>query len=320
MQYTQSKPLMLLGYLNQKMSIEPGRNDLCPCNSGRKYKDCHMRSVLNPKEGFQVRIAGGKIAQNEHMESVDGQTWVSKPGRFAFRVYYQEEVNDVIDNLIKPLHDTVPQNRFILRQRIDRLRHKLYGVRYHLDNFIEQEEKDIATFKTSHEGSDHDSILNEPRLIYEVESFLFQIKSTLDVLAQIIGMIYRLNSITTYSNGGAILAKTLKLNTPGEVRLNARKLAVIIESHVRWVDNIVDMRDEVTHFSELTGFSCFISHAWNGGPVANISYPSMPNGDRARTYMENAWRQLLDLIEEVSPILIQNLGSRQETSVPEKKS
>ena len=26
------------------------RNDPCPCNSNKKYKDCHMRSIFNPRE------------------------------------------------------------------------------------------------------------------------------------------------------------------------------------------------------------------------------------------------------------------------------
>lgn len=28
-------------YLEMRMSREPGRNDLCPCGSGLKYKKCH---------------------------------------------------------------------------------------------------------------------------------------------------------------------------------------------------------------------------------------------------------------------------------------
>jgi hypothetical protein len=36
-----------------KSAAEPGRNDPCPCTSGRKYKKCHERVTLEHKGGAQ---------------------------------------------------------------------------------------------------------------------------------------------------------------------------------------------------------------------------------------------------------------------------
>ena len=44
------------------MSNDIGRNDPCSCDSGRKYKNCHLKPLL-PKEFFQVEIRAFEIAK-----------------------------------------------------------------------------------------------------------------------------------------------------------------------------------------------------------------------------------------------------------------
>jgi plastocyanin len=183
------------------------------------------------------------------------------------------------------------------------------------ENFKKAEDEEIAGFTANHVGPDHDAVSNSPKIIYEVETFLFQVKSTLDVLAQIIGMIYHMKGTRTYKDDGDILIKNLKNNSSKEQGINAVRLATILEKHQGWVKDTVDMRDEVTHYSDLVGFSCFIQHAWEGGNSARISYPSMPNGDRSRTYLENAWRRLLELINEMSPLIISELHTSPTSTI-----
>jgi hypothetical protein len=216
---------------------------------------------------------------------------------------------DEVDNIIDPIAESVPSNRqFVLGLRLKRLKHKLYGVRYHLDNFKKAEDEEIAALTANHVGTDHDVVSNNPKIIYEVEAFLFQVKSTLDVLAQIIAMVYHLKEIHTYKDDGGSLINGLKISSSKEQRNTPLQLAAILERHQKWVKDTIDMRDEVTHYSDLQGFSCFIRHAWTGGPTTRISYPSMPNGDRSRTYLEITWRRLLKLVNEISPFLILELN------------
>ena len=273
-----------------------GRNDPCPCGSGKKYKHCHMKS-FQPKESFQVKVSGGNIADNFHLESSDGKNWVKKPGRQTLRVTYYEPAPE-IDDVIKPMLSRFPSNH-LLYKRITRLQHKLYGIKYHIDNFRFQEDAEIQRFSTDHKGSDHDAIMRDPKLIYEIEAFTFQVKSCLDILAQIIGITYSLPGVTTYSDSGNKIVKSLNQNSPKEFKGQATKLASIISSHRQWADDLIDMRDQVTHYSDLEGFSCFIEHAWEGTPIAAISYPSMPDGERARKYLDRTWLSLLDLIKQV---------------------
>jgi hypothetical protein len=262
-----------------------------------------MRSIFNPRERFQVKVHTGNVAQNFHMEREDGtDEWVRRPGRMIIRMGYQEKVYPDIDDLITLLIQAIADDRYILKQRVTRLKHKMYGIRYHLENFVEQEDKKISEFNSYYQAPDHDSVFFDPKLVYEIESFLFQVKSTLDVLAQIISMIYRLQGIGTYSNDGNIIINKLREGRHiGQAKV---ELSNIILNHKTWVTDIVDMRDEVTHFSDLQGFLCFIQHAWIGGKSADISYPSMPDGQRARRYMERIWTELMSLVSEVIPYLL----------------
>jgi hypothetical protein len=98
--------------------------------------------------------------------------------RFALQVRYNDVVTyDEVDNIINPIAESVPSNRqFVLGLRLKRLKHKLYGVRYHLDNFKKAEDEEIAALTANHVGTDHDAVSNNPKIIYEVEAFLFQVE------------------------------------------------------------------------------------------------------------------------------------------------
>lgn len=277
-----------------------GRNDPCPCNSGKKYKHCHMKSILQPQEQFIVDVKGGNIGGG-HLESPDGKTWNKLPGTFQFRVFYEKETFPEIDEIITQLLKQIPENRIILRARIFRLKHKMRGIRYHLEKFVEHEEMKIKEFSSDYSGTDHDAITFDPKLVYELESFLFQIKSCFDVITQIISISYRLPQINTFSKDGETITKTLKQNTPQPLKPKSIELVNIINKNKNWMSDVIDMRDEVTHYSDLEGFLCFIQHMWTGSPTTKISYPSMPDGKRASKYMKETWNRVLDFIKEVIP-------------------
>ena len=102
------------------------------------------------------------------------------------------------------------------------------------------------------------SLYHNPRLIYEIEAFLFQIKSGLDIFAQIISMIFNLNGISTYSisqNRDKIIKK---LSEKKNHNILITELIEILKQNDNWIIDTIDMRDEITHISDLKGFMCFI--------------------------------------------------------------
>lgn len=291
-----------------------GRNDPCPCNSGKKFKHCHMRP-FDPKEKFRVKVTGGTMAEDVHYESSDGKTgFVKVPHMLKIRLYMEPRDSSEpteIDLLINEISNKIQKESNFLTQRISRLRHKLNGTKFYLQKFVESEDLEIIKISSDYKGANGEFAIFHPELTYSLESFLFQVKSTLDVLAQIIGYSFRLRDIHTYSNDGQILISTLKQNAPKELKDKAADLAKIIEKYRKWASDVIDMRDEVTHYSDLTGFSCFIRYPWMGGDESEIAYPSMPDGNRARTYIEETWKILTNLIKDVTPFI----GSLPKTNV-----
>ena len=148
-----------------------------------------------------------------------------------------------------------------------------------------------------------DKIFEDPNLIHNVESFLFQSKSTLDVFAQLIGFCFKFN-ITTYGNEGRDIINQLQKHPSKFYPEQATKMIEIIQKNEAWIKDIVKMRDEVIHHSDLEGLACFLIKQSNENDiVAKVYYPKMPSGDKVSTYLDGSWNRIRTLIEESIPSL-----------------
>jgi hypothetical protein len=285
------------------------RTDPCPCNSGRLYKDCHMRK-FNPDKRFKVKVTGGTKAPDFHLiRQLGSNEWKKEPGRMALRIGYKENKDKDIENILIDIFDEIPKDNTILLERVSRLEHKLHGIKYHLNDFIKEEKRIIENFLNEYEAPGNDTEYQNPNLIYSMESFLFQCKSALDILSQIISMLFDFKKDTyaiSKDKGNIIVKKLLEQNS-----YLSNELAKILKKYDSWIKDTIDMRDEVTHFSNLQGFLCFVQHAWNGNEFAYISYPSMPDGQRSSTYIIKTFKILTDLILGSVPIWITNIKQKQ---------
>jgi hypothetical protein len=278
------------------------RTDPCPCNSGRQYKDCHMRK-FNPLERFKVKVNTGIKAPDFHLVRQTGSNeWIRQPGRMAIRIGYNEDKKEYLDNLLVDLFDEIPKDNTVLQERVSRLEHKLYGIKYHFDYFINEEKRIIESYLKEYNAPGTDTEYQNSGLTYSMESFLFQCKSALDIFAQIISMLFdfKKDTYAISKEKGNILVKNLS-NQNSHL---SKELARILKKYDNWIKDTIDMRDEVTHFSNLQGFLCFIQHAWDGNEFAYVSYPSMPDGKRSSTYMKDTFKILINLIQESVPIFI----------------
>ena len=139
-------------------------------------------------------------------------------------------------------------------------------------------------------------------LIYEMESFLFQVKSSLDVLAGRF-LNKRLNLQLAKFGTNEETKNILRDNKSkiGEQKVN--KLISIIEKSTDWVEELNEMRVQITHVSNLEGFLCFLRMPFTGGEECIIYYPSMPDGIRATNYMDSVWKNLLSLYESILSVV-----------------
>lgn len=279
-----------------------GRNEPCPCGSGKKYKHCHMRTS-SPKEKMKLKVTEGVRGTDTHEEFVNGK-WYTKPGRLAMRVRYASE-NDIhpeLDEVIKPLQQGFSGDN-IRQDKVNNLYHMLRGAKYHYNNFVKREDDVFAKFSNSYHGSDHDYEESDPILEYEPEAFLFKIKSSLDILAQLIGNVFG-RVLITYGDRGNEIVTMLQNNCPAHLKMQATSIIAIVEKNRKWVNDVVDMRVQVTHYSNLQGFTCILRHTWLEGDRADVSPASMPDGESARKYMERTLKNLLDLLKEITPFLL----------------
>ena len=208
-----------------------------------------------------------------------------------------EETTEEIDRLFKDVMELTQ-----LGCQVGVCRHKLYAVRYHKENFISEEQKKIEEIRKNYMPPDVQMTTEDAVLIYEMESFLFQVKSSLDVLATSV-----LDKLLDPHLGRFGVDEKVKeilrdnKRKLGEKKVN--KLVSVIEKSTAWLEELNDMRVEITHYSNLEGFMCFLNMPFMGGEDCVVFYPSMPDGTRATTYMSSVWKKLLSLYEAIFSVL-----------------
>jgi len=293
-----------------------GRNDPCPCGSGKKYKNCcypnktraWKTSGLHESSAFTVKPKEMPEPITHHLVSSDGgKTWKSQPGLLAMRMYGEDpkDVDEAIAKITRSassdintlgLSDAVKQN---FLENIGNVNHKLHAVKYHLNNYQQAESDKIKEFSKDYKPpAGAQMITGEPRLIYEVEAFLFQTKSCLDVLSWVLKPAFGF-TYCSFADKGDDVIKQLKNNCPASLATCAEKIIKLIEeAQDAWVVELIKMRDEVTHYSRLQGFDCFVEEPYVGGSSANIHYPTMPNKRRVLEYCQDVWKRLLNFCED----------------------
>jgi hypothetical protein len=240
---------------------------------------------------------------NSHLTSSDGgEHWEEHPGLLSaiICVTKPEDSDPTIHATIGPIvKKVVSENDNQLSQKLHDCTHKLHGVKYHLDTIQKEVTKRVEEFKKNYTaGTGVSTEMKNPRLVYETEAFLYQVKSSLDLLVQALGSrIPPLVSMRTFSKkkiagiehaGGAVINALSSFGFP--------QLAELFEKHrCQWIQTLVPMRDTVTHYSQLKGFHCFIEEPFLGKGQITIHFPSMPTGERVDIYCENIYKNLLDL-------------------------
>lgn len=289
------------------MSSKIGRNDPCWCGSGKKLKKCHgtQARTTNSVAGFRVIPPKPPQPITTHTVQI-GNRFEVRPGLLAAKLTTQpietvdREINalmqkwgNVLDKRADPLNDD--------NSVCDRLRdveHKMLGVRYHKNNYFQHEDALIARFAANHtppagvEMEDKDA-----RLIYELEGFLYQMKSCLDMLAQLLRSTGYHSVGDSFGDHGERLIKQLNNPPSNRTEQSKRLVDLIVEAQSSWLDEAINLRDSMAHQGFLKGFNYFVQKPYLGHGTADISYPTMPNGERVRKYIERVEGLLINFVD-----------------------
>lgn len=192
-----------------------------------------------------------------------------------------------------------------LKRKADDCRHKAIAVRYALA-LIEQETlicptaEDLKGYSEmiAHKMCAEAEIKNEV-LIYETEAFLFQVKSNLDIMVQLLKYLYPyLDQKRGRDSESLNIRKGDKRNTVDIMRNNGdSKMADYFEFQINgWIKELNDVRNEITHRSNLIGFTSFVFKSDNEEVVT----PKMPNGKEVDKYCRDIFIKLLSMYKVVA--------------------
>ena len=290
----------------KKEPPKPRRNAPCPCGSRLKYKKCCGAS----NKSFEVKPQNVPEVISNHMVSRNGgRTWEKRPGTLAaiIRGVKPEDLDKrVFDFLAKAISTSNDLTNKRLKRKLVDCRHKLQAVKYHLSTIETEIRERVKEYESNHlAGSGVFFEIENPRLVYETEAFLFQTKSSLDVLTQAMGCLVRpLKSMNTFAKkkgcaGGKVI---LALKKNGYEELGS----FFEKERTEWIQEVVEMRDRITHYSELKGFNCFIEEPYKGEEEVAIHYPTMPSGEKVEVYCESIYDRLVELYESTLRRVLEN--------------
>jgi hypothetical protein len=207
------------------------------------------------------------------------------------------------DEIIRGLHlENNIDATITFDNRINKLQHKLESLKYHMNECLTHEKKYEEKYKDKYVNSIVELGEIDPVFVFGIESFLFQTKSALDVLAHIIAIAFRLGEVYTYHRDGEdLIDKIEKTSAHREYQEQKEAMIGIIQRNKNWIKHLVFMRDLITHYSDLLD-SKSLTHraAFDNDEYAIVCYPCMPNGERVTTFMNNIWTSLTRLINDVS--------------------
>lgn len=192
-----------------------------------------------------------------------------------------------------------------LKGKADDCRHKAIAVRYALA-LIEQEmsvcptAEDLKNYSEmiAHKMCAEAELKNEV-LIYETESFLFQVKSNLDIIIQLLKHIYPyLDEKKGRDSESLNIRKGDKYNTVDLMRSNGDiKMANFFTGQTGdWIEELNVMRNDITHRSGLPGFTSFVFKS----ETEEVVKPKMPNKRDVDEYCRDIFNKLLSMYKTVA--------------------
>jgi hypothetical protein len=125
------------------------------------------------------------------------------------------------------------------------------------------------------------------------------------VLAQLIADTFKLSGVRTFRSYGKDLIEKIAKNPLKNYPTQCQDLQLLLQNNKPWIKYLVDMRDEVTHYSDLEGLSCFLQRKCGNrsDKYVRVYYPSLTDGKRVSVFMDETWENIKKLIDNYSHIL-----------------
>ena len=284
------------------MTNKIGRNDPCPCGSGKKLKKCHGSIQKRPPPPPITVVPARYPKPITHHFVGNEEGWSARPGLLAARIQVipAESLDAGLVDLWRGWGQRMKElgltDSHMASLSAD-ARHKLRGVRYHLDNYRRREDELLQKFKLKHHAPAGATMVeDDASLIFEMEAFLFQAKSSLDMLMRLLrGLGFASIGHSFGDKGDDVLKALDNLPRSCEEQKAAMK-RLVTEAQAAWMRDMIATRDNVAHNGELHDLVCFQEEPYIGDPTVLIRYPTMPSGERVRLYLERIETNLREFV------------------------
>ena len=180
---------------------------------------------------------------------------------------------------------------------------KISAMKYHLKNYEQHETICIEQLKARCGANSHIS-LNAYELLFELEAFMFQMKSALDLAVKFIEVLFPHRFKTkTFGDMGEDLIKGLEKFKKDK---NAKKeivdsiILMIGDDQKSWLSQAITLRDSLNHFKTIAGYNY---QAKKIGDRCEISVPRIAGLD-VLTYMETTYSNCLEFIQDFMCLVI----------------
>jgi hypothetical protein len=146
--------------------------------------------------------------------------------------------------------------------------HKLTATKYHLDNYKRLERQEIEAARRRFKKNPNQT-REAFELIFEIEAFLFQVKSSLDMLAKMLGPIIgddQLKLHTFKDNGDGVVKALEQHKRRKDTNASAvdELIRLIQDDRDSWISLLVRARDTAGHYRALSNY-VFQAYPLGGG-------------------------------------------------------
>jgi len=190
----------------------------------------------------------------------------------------------------------IPEERkeAVLRRAVDVIR-KLESARYHRERLGKILDSQFAARASERDSPKGPTVEIGGGAEQEFEAFLFQGKSTLDILVKLLGPLLGIN-LVSFGDGGDRVINALRRNVASNRAARADLLIQLIEDNKPWITPwFVDHRDHVTHHEPVVS-SGFISVTLEDG-VPRHAPPATADGVPFHEAVNHLYSNLLAFCE-----------------------
>jgi len=217
------------------------------------------------------------------------------------RLYYQAR-ELLLSHGFDVFNPKTEQNNAFISKLLD-VMIKISAMKYHMKNYENQEALCIGQIRSECSVNSHIS-MEAYELLFELESFMFQMKSALDLSVKLIEAFFPNRFKThTFGDRGEDLIRGLekfKKDKNAQIEIVDSIISMVRDDQNSWLKQAINLRDTLAHYKTIAGYNY---QAKRIGGELEIMIPTIA-GQNALSYMQTTYSNCLEFIQDFMCLVI----------------